>query len=170
MERENIVENLENFLGGNGPTILFFYTTYIFFNKKIALSYFIIGFIINIFTNFILKGIFKQPRPGINDKQFKLYLENKKRFIYKNGIPYDIYGMPSGHSQLVFFCVTFLFLNSNNIYVLFLYLTLALITLYQRVNRGHHTVSQVICGSIVGVIFGILINNVYKKKKDGGLI
>jgi membrane-associated phospholipid phosphatase len=169
MKDDSLFDYLVNLNGQYAPSILFFYTTYILFEKKVALFYFIIGFFINIILNLCLKGVFKQPRPGISDSQLKLFLDNKKRFITKNGFPYDIFGMPSGHSQLSLYCTTFMIYTINNYIQLSIYILLSLCTLYQRVNKNHHTISQVLLGGLTGIFMGIIIFNLYSESIKGKL-
>jgi membrane-associated phospholipid phosphatase len=62
--------------------------------------------------------------------------------------------MPSGHSQSVLFSTIFIYLSLHDIKILLLYLFIDIITLVQRVVDNHHTVKQVIVGSIVGCLLG----------------
>lgn len=161
-------------VGENGPIILLIMTIIFLRNKANLLFYYILFFIISIFVNIFLKGIIQQARPSIDAKTFKLMMKNKERYIYKHGIPYDIFGMPSGHSQSVWLSTIFIFLSLHDIKIAMLYLLITLITLIQRVVDNHHTILQVIFGSIIGIALGYvgyrmaLINLEGKKtpKKD----
>ena len=143
-------------IGQNGPIILLIITIFLLRNKCNLLFYYILFFIISLFSNLILKGIIQQPRPSISTKTFQLMLKNKERYIYKHGIPYDIFGMPSGHSQSVWLSTIFIYFSLHDIKLTLLYLFITLITLTQRVIDNHHTILQVIFGSIIGIALGYL--------------
>lgn len=143
-------------IGENGPIILLFLTIFLLRNKHNFLFYYILFFIISLFLNLFLKGVIQQPRPSIDTKTFNLMMRNKERYIYKHGIPYDIFGMPSGHSQSVLLSTIFIYLVLHDIKIAGLYLFIILITLTQRVIDNHHTILQVIVGSFIGCIVGYL--------------
>ena len=97
---------------------------------------FIKGVFICILINQILKNIFRQQRPN-----------TEKHCI-------DKYGMPSGHSQLAFFCF-FYFANKNNFLETLIMLLLSIYISYTRVILQCHTVNQVLVGSVIGSFLGI---------------
>jgi membrane-associated phospholipid phosphatase len=164
-----LISKLINLHGSYGPTILFFYTIYLLRNRQFSLFYYIIGYIINIFMNFGLKGVLQQPRPGISEKQLKLLLENKKRFILKNGFPYDIFGMPSGHSQSSFYSTIFMTLVLKDNWQLIIYLFICVCVIYQRITDNHHTLLQVIAGSLTGLLIGYITFYISKESIKGKL-
>ncbi len=141
-------------IGENGPILLLFTTIFLLRNKHNLLFYYILFFIISIFLNMILKGIIQQPRPSIDTKTFNLMMKNKERYVHKHGIPYDIFGMPSGHSQSVLLSTIFIYLSLHDIKIAMFYLFITLVTLTQRVIDNHHTILQVIFGSIIGSLLG----------------
>jgi membrane-associated phospholipid phosphatase len=141
-------------IGQTSPFILFFISIFLLRNKNNLLFYYVVFFVIGLLINLILKGLIQEPRPSIDTKTFNLMMKNKDRYIYKHGIPYDIFGMPSGHSQSVLFSTIFIYLSLRDIKVLVLYLFIDIITLIQRVVYNHHTLKQVIVGSIVGCLMG----------------
>lgn len=141
-------------IGENGPMLLLFITIFLLRNKYNLLFYYILFVILSLFLNLVLKGIIQQPRPSIDSKTFNLMMKNKERYIHKHGIPYDIFGMPSGHSQSVLLSTIFIYLSLHDIKIAILYLIITLITLSQRVIDNHHTILQVIFGSIVGFLLG----------------
>ena len=163
-------------IGEKGPLILMITTIVVLWSNKNQLIYCMIGSCVNLLLNIFLKGIFQQPRPSENTdtKTFQLALKNGKRFIFKNGIPYDIFGMPSGHAQLCLFLTTFVFLCLRQYNILLVYLLVSLLSAYQRVKHSHHTILQVVVGGIVGIFMGyityIMSNNnikgLIKKKPD----
>jgi membrane-associated phospholipid phosphatase len=141
-------------LGQFSPFLLFFISIFLLRNKNNLLFYYVVFFVIGLLINLILKGLIQESRPSIDTKTFNLMMKSKDRYIYKHGIPYDIFGMPSGHSQSVLFSTIFIYLSLHDIKILLLYLFIDIITLVQRVVDNHHTVKQVIVGSIVGCLLG----------------
>lgn len=143
-------------IGNFGPIILYIVASYLLWKKNTSFYYFQVGFVTSAILNLILKGIFKQPRPSEDPNQFNLALKNGYRFIFKNGIPYDIFGMPSGHSQISLFITTFVFLCFKDIKILLGFLLLSLIIMSQRVVDNHHMVFQVVVGASVGILYAYL--------------
>ena len=164
---ENILENMLNYLGGFGPIILFFYSIYLLWNKRNLLFYYTVGFFSNSLLNIILKGIIQQPRPCEDITKFNLALTHGKRFLFKDGIPHDIFGMPSGHSQSSLFSTVFVYLSLRKNNLLYIYLTISLLTITQRVVYDYHTILQVIAGSLVGASFGYFVYYLAREKIKG---
>jgi cellulose synthase/poly-beta-1,6-N-acetylglucosamine synthase-like glycosyltransferase len=54
------------------------------------------------------------PRPSEDADRFNLALTHGRRFIFKSGVPFDVFGMPSGHAQMVFYSTTFVYLSLKN--------------------------------------------------------
>jgi membrane-associated phospholipid phosphatase len=159
--------NLFKKVGENGPIILLFITIFLLRNKYNLLFYYILFFIFSLFLNIFLKGIIQQSRPSIDTKIFNLMMKNKERYIHKHGIPYDIFGMPSGHSQSVLMSTIFIYLSLHDIKIAFLYLLITLITLTQRVVDNHHTILQVIVGSMVGILLGFIAYKMARINLEG---
>ena len=154
-------------LGTYGPIILKIYSVYLLWERENLLAYYGIGSILNIILNLILKGLLQQPRPSEDPKQFALALKQGKRFIFKNGIPHDIFGMPSGHAQSCLFSTAFVFLSIKKYNSLFIYLLITFVTMYQRVEYNYHTVWQVIIGAIIGILFGYCMYYLSEQKIKG---
>jgi membrane-associated phospholipid phosphatase len=83
-----------------------------------------------------------------------MILKRNERFITRDGMPYDIYGMPSGHAQEVFFSTIYNYLVLRDIKISIGFIIISFITIIQRVLYNHHTLLQVIIGSILGIIIG----------------
>ena len=149
--------------GQYGPFILLFMSLYLLKNLNNYLFYFTFGYFLNILLNIVLKGLIQQPRPMDDEHLFNIAMNNGKRFIMHNGMPFDIFGMPSGHSQSVMYSTCFIFLVLKNIKITIFYLLISIITFYQRVIEKYHTVFQVIIGNIVGGL--IFIYNTKLKHK-----
>ena len=170
----DIIYKLLNDIGRYGPIILFFYSIYLLRSKANLFFYYTIGIFMNSILNLILKGIFKQPRPSEDPKQFNLALQNGKRFVFKDNIPHDIFGMPSGHAQSSLFSTIYVFLSIKKINILVVYLLLSFMTMYQRVQMNEHTFFQVLVGAICGTLFAYVmyymaqqqIKGTIREKKD----
>jgi membrane-associated phospholipid phosphatase len=150
------INTIITYFGNIGHIILFLFATCLLINKYTMVYYYQIGFVTCAILNIILKGIFKYPRPSENLVEFNLALQNGGRFVFKNGVPHDIFGMPSGHSQISMFITTFIFLTLRNTKISLVFLLLSLIIMYQRVKDNHHTFLQVLAGAIVGIGYGYL--------------
>jgi len=162
-----MMNTVMKYTGKYGPLILFFPTVFLLWNKKNALMYYVLGFCLNSISNVFLKLLIRQPRPSDDKQKFDLALDKGKRFLFDSGIPYDVFGMPSGHSQSITFTTVFVFMTiPNNAFRLFCVL-IALITLWQRVHYNHHTVMQVTVGSMVGGLFAYLMFYMNRKNIAG---
>ena len=151
------IEKIFNYVGGYGPLILFFITVKLLWNTSNLLAYYIYGFFLDMILNTVLKAIFKQPRPLEDPELFKLALKNENRFKFKDGFPYDIFGMPSGHAESIFYSSIFIYLSLKNIKILIGYILFSLLVLYHRIYFNHHTFIQILLGSIVGITFACLM-------------
>jgi len=163
----SIFSEIFNKFGTFGPIILIFLSMYLLWNKHTLFFYYTIGIFIDAILNLILKGILKQPRPSEDPKTFDFAINQGKRFLFKDGIPYDIFGMPSGHSQSVLFSTMFIYLSLKNKNILYIYLFISLLTMIQRVVYNHHTILQVIVGALVGLIFGYVFYQLARVKITG---
>ena len=164
-----IIQEIFNISGQYGPFILFIYSLFLLRNKTTYLNYYCIGFVIDSILNLVLKAAIQQPRPNIDETQFNLALKHGKRFIYNKGLPYDIFGMPSGHSESCLFSTTYIFLVLKDYKILFGYLLLSIRTMQQRVYYNHHTIGQVIAGACVGILVGYCIYYLSNNKIKGVL-
>ena len=149
-----ILSTIFDRFGQYGPIILIIYSCYLLWDKSNLFFYYVVGIFINAILNLIIKGIIQEPRPSEDLKTFELSLKNGRRFLFKDGIPHDIFGMPSGHTQSSLFSTIFIFLSLKNLNILRIYLLISFIIMAQRVAFNHHTINQVIVGAIVGGLFG----------------
>ena len=65
-------EQFFDFIGGYGPLIIFFTTIKLLWLKSNLLTYYCYGYFLDLILNIIIKGIFKQPRPGEDPELFKI--------------------------------------------------------------------------------------------------
>lgn len=156
-------------IGSCGPMILFFKNNYLLYHKPVYYNFYILGTFLDLLINIIIKGLIRQPRPGVNLKLYNASNSYFHRFITKDGIPFDLYGMPSGHLQNVFFSTSYAMLVLKDKKQLYMDLVLCFITLYQRITYNFHTLFQACIGAFIGIITGYLFYSFAKRKLVGNL-
>jgi membrane-associated phospholipid phosphatase len=166
-------------LGAYGPIILIVLSWYLLWDNKNLFFYYTIGILANSLFNTILKGIIQEPRPMFDEKKIRLLKTHGKHYFFQNGIPFDMFGMPSGHTQASIFSTVFIYLSLKQTNLLYIYIPLSLLTCYQRVKFEYHSISQVIVGGITGVFFAYFVyylatskikNRIREKPDDNGPI
>jgi len=159
------ISKLFDYLGYFGPNILLIFSIFLLWSQKYRsyLSYYLLGYLLNILLNYFLKGLIQQLRPSEDIKLIKMAINNGKRFGN------DIYGMPSGHSQGVFYSTAFIYWVIKNPPLTLLFFLLSINTMIQRVNYKNHTILQVIIGAIVGSLFAYLVYSYAKEIIQGNL-
>jgi len=153
--------------GGYAPILLILLSWYLLWNHKNLFFYYNVGLIANAILNTILKGIIQEPRPLLDGKKIKLMTNHAKEYFFQNGIPFDIYGMPSGHAQMAFFTSVFIYLSIKHTNFLYLYIIISLFICYQRIKIQYHSMSQIVVGAIVGSGFGYLVYQLAREKIKG---
>jgi hypothetical protein len=151
-------------IGEYGPIILILTNIWLLFGKQHFLFYYVIFILISILINLFLKQLIKQPRPSIDLNTFNMTLKNNERFIKRDGVPYDIFGMPSGHTQSVIYSTIYNYLVFRNMKMTFWFVLISFITMFQRVAYNHHTVSQIVVGFIVGALLAYVAYYFPEKK------
>lgn len=154
-------------LGEYGPIFLIILSWYLLWDQKNLFFYYNIGIFVNAVLNLLLKGIIQEPRPLFDSKKMSLANQHLKNYYYQNGIPFDIYGMPSGHAQMTFFTTIFIYLSIRHTNLLYLYTIFSLFICYQRVKTNYHSISQVVVGSIIGLAFGYFVYQLAREKIKG---
>jgi len=162
-----ILSETFNQIGIYGPFILVIISMNLLWNHDNLFFYYVVGIFSNAILNLILKGIIQEPRPSEDIKQFNLALTHGKRFLFKDGIPHDIFGMPSGHAQSSFFSTIFIYLSLKKKNILYVYLIITLLTILQRIVYNYHTFLQVLVGSAVGSGFGYFVYKLAREKIKG---
>jgi len=163
----NYISTIFTNFGRLGPFILTAFAIYILWNKPNLFFYYLVGVVTSAILNLILKGILKQPRPSEDLKEFNLAIKNGHRFVFKNGIPHDIFGMPSGHSQSVMFTLTYISFALKNLKISLSFLFVALLTMAERVIDNHHTFMQIVFGGLIGILYGYLFYYFAQEKIKG---
>ncbi len=151
-------------IGYYGPQILLVSSIFLLYKKSNYLFVYIIGFILDTILNFLIKGIVKQPRPKGDYNIFKPLEQHSPRILS------DMYGMPSGHSQHVFYSTIFIHLVLKNTNITLLYILISLLTLYQRVKYKNHYIIQVLVGGLIGACLAYYMYMYAGKKIVGKLI
>ena len=139
-----------NALGANGPIVLFFVNILCltqYSHKYIAFYVFFI--FVDVLLNETLKGIIREPRPLGYKSNNEVYHNIDYRGIHK-------YGMPSGHAESTAFSITYIGLVTKSPLLIVLELGIGCVVLYQRWATRKHSIIQLIVGSIVGCMLGIL--------------
>ena len=65
--------------------------------------------------------------------------------------------MVSGHSAIGFCLCTIILLMSNNPFIAFLAILMALIISQSRVEAGVHTVQEVLIGALLGIVLPVVL-------------
>jgi membrane-associated phospholipid phosphatase len=149
-------------IGTWAPLFFIVFTGILLRNKKTYLAFYIVGTIFNIILNLFLKLIIKDPRPFFNRKTIEIALENGEYFYP------DIYGMPSGHSQIMAFNLIYILFTLKSEAIFLLYLIFSIITCAQRYINLKHTLLQIFVGLCIGFIIGFIsyyLANSYLKGK-----
>ena len=153
----DVVMEIMNYTGENGPFILFSSSIFLLWNKEKLLFYHISGSCLNLILNVFLKLWIKQPRPSDDKHKFELAMKQSNLYLFFNHYNYDVFGMPSGHAQSVMFSCVFLFMSNPTFTVRMFYIIIALITMWQRVQYEHHNILQVFVGALVGGLFALFM-------------
>jgi len=154
-------------IGQYGPLILFFISWYLLWDNNNLFFYYTVGIFINYILNLILKSMIQEPRPIFDKKNIKLASTHTKDQFYANGIPFDIYGMPSWHAQSSAFSTIFIFLSLNPKNIMYLYSFINLSSVYQNISSNYHSTLQIIVGAIVGAGFGYFVYQLAREKIKG---
>lgn len=158
-----------NKFGIYGGMIVFFLSVYLLRNHSNLLFFYMIGIFINTLLVVFLKGIIQEPRPFISSRDFELAMKNNKKYMFKDGLPYGLFGMPSGHSSTVMFSTVFVYLALREKKWLYVYLLISAIVISQRVSYRHHTVAQVVVGSGLGALVAYVFY-IFTEKRLKGII
>lgn len=143
----NSIAPVFDYIGFQGPIITSVITFVSLLQNPPYLFTFIVGSFLNYWLNLVLKILIKQPRPS----NPIAYIQDH---IYKGS---NVYGMPSGHAQISFFSITFLYLTKKSFTLFLVSLFIGCLTLYQRWKFRRHTVEQLIIGTITGSTFSYMM-------------
>lgn len=156
-------------LGQYGPLLLIFLSMFLLWDTPKLFFFYMTGLFANSITTLLLKGSIQQPRPCFNTKEFQLALKNNKMYMFKDGIPFDIFGMPSGHTSSVIFSAVFVYLSLKKTKWLYVFVPFSLLVMAQRVSYKYHTVPQVLAGAVVGTLVAFCAYNFAEKNLKGSI-
>lgn len=146
--------DMYNILIETAKNIPFFmgFLSIVLLQEKHLILFYVGGFIANEVINRVLKPILQDPRPVPIS-------------------PTNIYGMPSGHSQLAVYSLVFitLVLREKHYAILLLFSVLAVATMAQRVITKVHSLEQVIVGGLLGGVLGYIFHGLSKKIGKKGI-
>ena len=144
------------YVGFNGPYILAFLNILVMIKSWQYLIPYIISLYLNKIINHYLKTTIKEPRP---DEKYTV------RTSFDRGHPdgSKSYGMPSGHSQLIFFTIFYTWFVSKKKDILIMELFFSLITIYQRWKFKRHSIPQLFAGFVVGGLLAFFVYFITKK-------
>ena len=115
--------------------------------------YVIVWQLFNHFSNIIIKNTLKHPRPDSTlNKDFKLLTPT----IYNYFSIHRNFGMPSGHAQRVLSEMTFITLYFKNPVITIFSILQSCITIWQRYSARRHNIKQLMVGSLIGIISGVI--------------
>ena len=141
-------------------SLLFLFSIYFFFKKKFWVFVFmILAILIGDFLGASLKDILSEERPcfGANGE-----------FLISEGILESLCGdqktgMPSNHALNFFLFTCLFFLIERNLFITSILILVSISVGLSRVFLIKHFLSQVIIGTALGLIFGVLFYEIYKR-------
>ena len=148
------IEKIIDYIGYNGPIILFITSVVLLLSKKMIFVMYLTGYILNMGLNYLIKHLIQEPRPSKELHYFES--DGSESNMNLKTLGAHEFGMPSGHAQNVGFSVAFVWMALHNMWITAAYTGLALNTMFQRVKYKNHTIMQVLVGGIVGSIFGYM--------------
>jgi len=120
----------------------------ILYNDMYNHFFYFLGFFVSIYLNIWLKNIIKNPRP----KPFYKFLAYEPTQVNMQA-----YGMPSGHSQHVFYSIIYLYLTIHTLFPwVFVCICIGALTIMERWVFRNHTMFQLIVGALIGCLLGYL--------------
>ena len=132
--------------------IVIVFITAFFFRRDLHTFTFGVGVIINYAANLALKQYFAEPRPKVRYKFDTSCFRNVLLSQFFRSVQFEEYGMPSSHSQFMWFCSSYMVLFTvfrlTNTFLwkslcVLVCLGVSSLMAYSRVYLQYHTVSQV---------------------------
>lgn len=117
------------------------------------------GYIVSGLVILLLKDVVNEARPSVYEG-----LKNYPYFIDKITL-HNYHGFPSGHTASAFATSSVLaFYSRSKKLAAIILLIVAMVIGYSRIYLGEHFISDVMVGSMIGVISGIICWNFIEKK------
>jgi len=148
--------------GYHGPNILLFLIFIGFIQEEVTspVPYLIVivwQFLSHL-LNVTIKNTLRSPRPDSDkDPQFAHLKPTLKNYM----TIHREYGMPSGHAQATFSELIFIILYFRKPWLSVVALMQTLLTLWQRYETRRHSVEQLVAGSALGILVGLIFLRVY---------
>lgn len=136
-----MIEYFLDTIGFFGPVILLVLSLVKILKQKYYLIGYLVFYFINDAINQLCKITIKQERP-----------HGGKKIMDEPYVGADKYGMPSRHTQSMFFSTTYLFMVNRNKPMLLFELSLCTLTFCQRLKYKQHSIEQLTVGGFIGII------------------
>ena len=138
------------FIGDGLFAIVLIALMYIYFKRKQQGLAMLVSFIISGLVTQIIKNLVNSPRP-------KLYFETGQYFHFIDGVSLaNNSSFPSGHTATAFAIATVLVIMINNKKIQLSILLAAVLVGYSRIYLAQHFLLDVVIGSIIGTVSGII--------------
>jgi membrane-associated phospholipid phosphatase len=144
-----------DYIGFYAPNALSLLVAVLLLNQLKYLAVFVIFFFVNHYVNHSLKEYIRQPRP------------TGSRPLVDESYDRTNYGMPSYHSQMIWFVTVFLYLVKRNVRWLIAFVAIAFLTMYQRWKYKAHSITQLAAGGALGTGIAFLaysLTNAYLRR------
>ncbi len=127
----------------------------------------ILGFIANTYFKQLIKYFYPKYKPFLRPNPPKIGCGEFPNYEFH---PIHSYGMPSGHAQMatlaatfwIFYLLNLRSLNMITYIAIFILIFLAFMVSYSRVYIGCHNMLQVLVGSFIGFLLGILLYIIWR--------
>jgi len=141
------IKDLLYAIGYFSELLVAFIVCSVIYNDPIDLSVFIIMLIINAITNEQMRAVIKENRPY-----------NSMKFLHTEHFTKKIYGMPSGHSQNVFFSILYLFWTTHKFVPwTAMCAVIGILMFIERLLFHNHTAFQLIVGGFIGAALAYVV-------------
>lgn len=136
-------------IGFFSETILIVLSIFLLYTNTYSMVFYLIGVVGSFLTNQVLKQFIREKRPSSPIKFL-----NSERFDNKT----MVYGMPSGHSQNLFYSIFYLYLSIKDFYpwIFMISSLIGILTIAERWYFRNHTFKQLIVGAIIGSMFAVV--------------
>lgn len=135
---------------GDGIMFGVFIVLSFFRNKLLSLTFAVSGLLTLVLAQFFKKVVFRgTPRPIELIGGDSLHLVKGVEMAHWNSFP-------SGHTTTVFAIATVLILQIQNKWVQLLLLLLAMLVGFSRVYLSQHFMADILAGSLLGIIIGVI--------------
>ncbi len=127
--------------------IIFLFTKRVLLAQKVIAAYLLSGIFVQ-----IIKHLVYAPRP-------KMIFDPTVYSNFIDGVTLaNASGFPSGHTASAFALAAILAIHTKNKKITFLYLAAAILAGFSRIYLGQHFLSDVIAGSLIGVISAFAVH------------